>query len=70
MFTAIEKDAWEEKEKYYQKAFEELIRRYVRDSILKKHHRVDSRGTDDLRDITCEIDILPRVHGSALFTSW
>jgi polyribonucleotide nucleotidyltransferase len=68
MFTAIEKDAWEEKEKYYQKAFEELIRRYVRDSILKKHHRVDSRGTDDLRDITCEIDILPRVHGSALFT--
>ena len=68
MFTAMEEDAWEEKEKYYQKAFEELIRRYVRDSILKKHHRVDGRGTDDLREITCEIDILPRVHGSALFT--
>ena len=59
---------WEEKERYYKMAFDELIRRYVRDSILRKQHRVDGRGTDDIREITCEIDILPRVHGSALFT--
>ncbi|MDY0218328.1 MAG: polyribonucleotide nucleotidyltransferase [Candidatus Cloacimonas acidaminovorans] len=59
---------WEETERYYKMAFDELIRRYVRDSILRKQHRVDGRGTDDIRDITCEIDVLPRVHGSALFT--
>ncbi|MBW6513426.1 MAG: polyribonucleotide nucleotidyltransferase [Candidatus Syntrophosphaera sp.] len=61
-------DAFEENEKWYKEAFEELIRRYVRDSILNKHHRVDGRGLDDIREITCEIDVLPIVHGSALFT--
>lgn len=55
-------------EKWYKESYEELIRRYVRQSILKKHHRVDGRGLDDIRDITCEIDVLPIVHGSALFT--
>jgi len=68
VFTEMEGDHWEETERYYKMAFEELIRRYVRDSILRKQHRVDGRGTDDIREITCEIDILPRVHGSALFT--
>ncbi|HNX02929.1 MAG TPA: polyribonucleotide nucleotidyltransferase [Candidatus Cloacimonas sp.] len=68
VFTETEGDHWEETERYYKMAFEELIRRYVRDSILRKQHRVDGRGTDDIREITCEIDILPRVHGSALFT--
>jgi len=67
-FSAETAETWEENEKVYKQAFEELIRRYVRDSIINKHHRVDGRGLDDLRDITCEIDILPRVHGSALFT--
>ncbi len=48
--------------------FEELIRKSVREAILFDHHRVDGRGLDDIRPITCEVDILPRVHGSALFT--
>lgn len=61
-------EAYAEKEKMYKEAYHELIRRYVRASILDKHHRVDGRGLDDIRDITCEIDILPRAHGSALFT--
>ncbi|HNU53599.1 MAG TPA: polyribonucleotide nucleotidyltransferase [Candidatus Syntrophosphaera sp.] len=67
---ALEEDpeGFEENEKWYKAAFEELIRRYVRESILEKHHRVDGRGLDDIRDITCEIDVLPIVHGSALFT--
>jgi polyribonucleotide nucleotidyltransferase len=68
--NALEEDpeGFEENEKWYKAAFEELIRRYVRESILEKHHRVDGRGLDDIRDITCEIDVLPIVHGSALFT--
>jgi polyribonucleotide nucleotidyltransferase len=61
-------ELYAENEKTYKAAFHELIRRYVRASILDKHFRVDGRGLDDIRDITCEIDILPRVHGSALFT--
>lgn len=64
-----EKDEeFEQKEKWHKAAFEELIRRHVRDSILHKQHRVDGRGLDDIRPITCEIDVLPVVHGSALFT--
>lgn len=61
-------DAFEDNLRYYKEAFHELIKRFVRKSILEKHHRVDGRGLDDIRDITCEIDILPVVHGSALFT--
>lgn len=67
-FTAENEEEFTTNEKKYKEAFEEIIRRYVRDSILTKHHRVDGRGLDDIRDITCEVDILPRVHGSALFT--
>jgi polyribonucleotide nucleotidyltransferase len=61
-------ELYAENDKHYKEAFHELIRRCVRASILDKHFRVDGRGLDDIRDITCEIDVLPRVHGSALFT--
>ncbi|MCF7912836.1 MAG: polyribonucleotide nucleotidyltransferase [Candidatus Cloacimonetes bacterium] len=54
--------------RYYKNAYEELIKKFVRHAILHNQHRVDGRGLDDIRDITCEIDILPNVHGSALFT--
>ena len=55
-------------ERYYKNAFEDLIKKFVRTAILKDNHRVDGRGMDDIREITCEIDVLPQVHGSALFT--
>ncbi len=67
-YQAENAETYEQNERWYKNAFEELIRRYVRDSILNKHHRVDGRGLDDIREITCEIDVLPIVHGSALFT--
>ncbi len=40
----------------------------LRTSILEKGLRVDGRGLTDIRPITCEIGVLPRTHGSALFT--
>ncbi|MCB9357265.1 MAG: polyribonucleotide nucleotidyltransferase [Calditrichaeota bacterium] len=40
----------------------------VRQRVVKDKVRLDGRGPTDIRPITCEIDILPRVHGSALFT--
>lgn len=61
-------DEFSEQERYYKNAFEEIFTKSVREAILKNNHRVDGRGMDDIRDITCEIDILPIVHGSALFT--
>ena len=67
-YQAENEETYAENEKWFKSAYEELIRRYVRQSILDKHHRVDGRGLDDIREITCEIDVLPVVHGSALFT--
>ena len=54
------------------KLFEALMEKMeydiVRKSILDKGQRTDGRGLEDIRPITCEIDVLPRTHGSALFT--
>ena len=36
--------------------------------IFYEHKRVDGRAIDEIRPLSCEIDLLPRVHGSALFT--
>lgn len=40
----------------------------VRRMILKDHKRPDGRGLDDIRKLTAEVDILPRTHGSAIFS--
>ena len=48
--------------------FEETEKEIVRRMILDKKKRIDGRGYDDIRDISCEISVLPRTHGSALFT--
>jgi polyribonucleotide nucleotidyltransferase len=61
-------EKYAETERYYKKAFDELFTKYVRHAILFDHHRVDGRGLDDIRPISCEVDVLPMVHGSALFT--
>jgi polyribonucleotide nucleotidyltransferase len=48
--------------------FKALESEIVRGSILKTGGRIDGRGTRDVRPILCEVGILPRTHGSALFT--
>ena len=45
-----------------------LEKRIVRTNILKNKNRIDGRGLSDVRPIMCEVGILPRTHGSALFT--
>jgi polyribonucleotide nucleotidyltransferase len=47
---------------------DDLRRRILRDLILKEDRRVDGRRFDEIRPIACEVGILPRTHGSALFT--
>jgi polyribonucleotide nucleotidyltransferase len=49
-------------------AFKELEKDVVRSSILSTKHRIDGRDLTTVRPIVCEVGILPRTHGSALFT--
>ncbi|MGA3076468.1 MAG: polyribonucleotide nucleotidyltransferase [Bryobacteraceae bacterium] len=50
------------------KVFEALKERVFRDEMLKHHRRPDGRAFDQIRQITIETSVLPRTHGSALFT--
>ena len=58
----------ENQKKLFDALFEDMEYEILRSSILNKGKRVDGRGTEDIRNITCEVGILPRTHGSALFT--
>ena len=49
-------------------AFEEVEKQIVRDVILSEGKRIDGRAFDEIRSLSSEINILPRTHGSALFT--
>src|SRR3981081_865600 len=48
-------------------AFDYVQKKAFRKSILEKQKRMDGRGYQDLRPITCEVGVLPRAHGSAIF---
>jgi polyribonucleotide nucleotidyltransferase len=50
------------------RAFERMRERIFRDDMLVRRRRPDARAFDEIRQITCEVGVLPRVHGSALFT--
>ena len=63
-----EQVADENQKKLFNALFEDMQYEILRSSILDKGRRVDGRGTEDIRDITCEIGVLKRTHGSALFT--
>ncbi len=48
--------------------FDQLTEKTVRTAIMEKGVRPDGRGLEDIRPISCEVGVLPRVHGSGLFT--
>ena len=48
--------------------YDKCIKKCLRDTILNKRERASGRGITEIRPITCEVGLLPRVHGSALFT--
>ncbi|MCL2602231.1 MAG: polyribonucleotide nucleotidyltransferase, partial [Treponema sp.] len=58
----------EKQKKLFNALFEDMQYSILRSNILDKNLRLDGRGTEDIRNITCEVGILPRTHGSALFT--
>ena len=70
--TEKAKKLYEEDENYSEldvmHELKNLEKSIVRTDILKNKNRIDGRGLSDVRPIQCEVGILPRVHGSALFT--
>ena len=70
--TEKAKKLYEENEAYtdldVNSQLKNLEKSIVRTDILKNKNRIDGRGLADVRPIMCEVGILPRVHGSALFT--
>src|SRR5229473_1200509 len=62
------KKEMDEKRTLTKRAFERLREEIFRDDVLNKRRRPDGRAFDKIRQITCEVGLLPRVHGSALFT--
>jgi polyribonucleotide nucleotidyltransferase len=57
-----------DRERHVKLVFHALEYSEVRNMILEKGSRADGRGPADIRPITCEVGVLPRTHGSALFT--
>lgn len=47
---------------------DDLLRAKMREMVLKEKIRIDGRALDEIRPVSCEIGLLPRTHGSALFT--
>jgi polyribonucleotide nucleotidyltransferase len=58
----------EEKRRKVAHYFDALEERLFRDDVLLNRQREDKRAFDQVRQITCEVGLLPRTHGSALFT--
>jgi polyribonucleotide nucleotidyltransferase len=59
---------FEDKEKEIKHIFSDLKYDIMRQTVLGNKLRVDGRGPKDIREITCDVGLLPRTHGSALFT--
>lgn len=58
----------EEKRPLWEAAFDEVVRKELRRLVLEEGKRADGRGPKDIRPIWIEVDVLPRAHGSAVFT--
>jgi polyribonucleotide nucleotidyltransferase len=49
-------------------AYDDIEYKLFRDAIVRENRRVDGRGLKEIRPISCSVEVLPRTHGSALFT--
>ena len=67
IFEKLGEDYSDRKAEVYE-ILEDIQKQISRDLILKENRRIDNRKFDEIRPITCEVGLLPRPHGSALFT--
>ena len=61
-------DRYPEKDLLIEELLHDIERNAMRTTIIHEKKRLDGRGMTDIRSIACEVGILPRTHGSALFT--
>ena len=61
-------EAAEERKMEIADSVHDLEKACVREMILEEHKRPDGRKVDELRPLSCEVGVLPRTHGSAIFT--
>ena len=61
-------DALEENKSWISEAIYKVEKKCVREMIFNEHKRVDGRAIDEIRPLSCEVGVLPRTHGSAIFT--
>ena len=59
---------FEGEEKSIGDSVEKLKKEIIRKMVIEEKRRIDGRSTTDIRPISCEVSVLPRTHGSALFT--
>ncbi|MCL2163873.1 MAG: polyribonucleotide nucleotidyltransferase [Oscillospiraceae bacterium] len=60
-------EKYPESETLLKEAVYNLEKKVVREYLYKEHKRVDGRGLNDIRELSAEVGLLPRVHGSAMF---
>jgi polyribonucleotide nucleotidyltransferase len=60
-------ESWEGREREISAAFRSLTKKLVRERIIRDGLRIDGRGLTDIRPLSAQVHVLPRVHGSALF---
>ena len=61
-------EEYPERDEEIEEAFHDILKREVRAMILNEELRPDLRRPDEIRPVSCEVSIVPRVHGSGLFT--
>ncbi|MFD6179532.1 MULTISPECIES: polyribonucleotide nucleotidyltransferase [unclassified Isoptericola] len=67
MVSALTAEAFEGREKELSAAYRALQKKLIRQRVLTDGVRIDGRGLADIRTLSAEVEVIPRVHGSALF---
>ena len=65
---AIPEELADEQTPWVKSIFQSMVKNITRETILAKNERLDGRAFDEIRTVTCETGVLPRAHGSGLFT--
>jgi len=65
---SVTEEEFKERIGFAKEEFENLVKKLMRRSIIENDLRADGRKSDEIRPITCEVGLFPRLHGSALFT--
>jgi len=64
----LNEEETDEKTPWVKNVFGSMVKAITRETILDQRERLDGRAFDEIRSVTCEASVLPRTHGSALFT--